>query len=200
MNEKQQREYAALKEQELREQDARLARLEARARDEEATDELAELTGIRKTNAQLRDALARFNAAAVEQLEQRRSEIEAGAADAANDLDRIAARLARIDEAAFHSLEAEFDETDAEIREADAWLAQRLISIGTDTQADFEQVKQTRDDTREQRQQAAAASEDTRSDKKNAFRRALDELKAKWHSTREKIHRAHRETQPEQHP
>ena len=90
MNEKQQREYAALEEQELREQDARLAMLEARARDEEATDELAE--------------------------------------------------------------------------------------------------------------QVAAASEDTRSEKKNAFRRALDELKAKWHSTREKIHRAHRDTQPEQHP
>jgi len=101
VNEKQQRENAALEEQELREQDARLARLEARARDEEATDE---------------------------------------------------------------------------------------------------QVKQKRDDAREQRLQVAAASEDTRSDKKNAFRRALDELKAKWQSAREKIHRAHHETQPEQHP
>src|SRR5690349_21092417 len=133
MNDTQRREYAALKEQELREQDARIAGLEATARDEEASDQLAELTGLRKTNAKLRDALARFNAAVGEQLEQRRSEIEQGASDVARALDRVGARLAGIDAAAFTSLEAELDETDAEIREADAWLAQRMIMVGMDT-------------------------------------------------------------------
>lgn len=199
MNEKQRREYAALKDQELREQDARLARLEAHARDDQAVDELAELSGLRQFNAKLRDTLARFNAAAVEELEQRRMEIEEGAADAARDFDRIAERLAGIDAAAFQSLAAEFDEADAEIREADAWLAQGVILVGIDIQERFDRVKQQREATRDQARQAATASEDTRSDKRNAFKRALDELKEKWRSTREKIRQA-RETQPEQRP
>jgi len=198
MDEKQRREYAGLKEQELREQDARLAGLEAHARDERATDELAELTGLRKTNAKLRDAVSRFNLAAEEEFEQRRREIEEGAVAAADDFDQIAERLARIDAAAFQSLAAEFDQTDAEIREADAWLAQRVILLGMDTQEDFERIKKQRDATRDQQRQAVMASAETRSDKKNAFKRALDELKAKWRSTRERIHQARRDTHPEQ--
>jgi hypothetical protein len=200
MNEKQRREYAALKEQELREQDARLAKLEARARDEQATAEIAELSGLRQFNARLRDALARFNHTAAEQLSQARSDIESGAADAANDMDRVAARLARIDADAFESISAEFDETDASIREADAWLAQRAIGLTVDARDDLEHVKQQRDETLEYQQEAAEAPEDTRSQKKNAFRRAVEELKEKWRSTREKIHRSGREEQPEQHP
>jgi hypothetical protein len=200
MNDKQRREYAALKDQELREQDARLARLEAHARDDQAVEELAELSGLRAAHARLRDAVTRFNGVAAEELEQRRTEIEEGAADAARDVDRIAERLAGIDAAAFQSLAAEFDETDAEIREADAWLAQGVILVGIDTQENFERVKQQREATRDQARQAATASEDTRSDKRSAFKRALDELKARWRSTRDRIHEAHGATRPEQHP
>ena len=60
MDEEQRREYVALKEQELREQDARIARLEARARDDEAGEQLSELTGLRQVNAKLREGLARL--------------------------------------------------------------------------------------------------------------------------------------------
>ena len=199
MNE-QQVKYARLKEQELREQDARLAKLEARARQENAEDELAELTGLRNFNAKLRDALARFNQQAGEQLDQVRSDIEQGAADAANDMDRVAERLARIDAAAFEAIASEFDETDAEIREAEAWLAQAVIQFDVDTQAELAEVREQRDQAQESRREAAASSDETRPEKRTAFKRALEDLKSKWSSVREKIRHAHRETQPEQHP
>src|SRR5689334_23421839 len=113
-------DYAAEKEQELREEDARVTMAEAHARETASTQELKELTGLRELQAKARAYLNRFKESSLAEQERIRADFEDSRRRFVSRLDAINANLRRVDEVREDKLNAQLDQLDAEIVELDA--------------------------------------------------------------------------------
>src|SRR6478735_8093514 len=98
MNERERDDYAAQKEQELREHDARVAMTEAHAREMDAAEQLKELTGLRGLRGRLEDHLKRFKDASRDNWEQIKADFEDSRTEFASRLDAIKGKLDQIDQ------------------------------------------------------------------------------------------------------
>jgi hypothetical protein len=90
--------YAAEKERELREQDARIAATEARAKRAHATDPIDELGGVRALQANLKESVERLKHRDTEGWDTIRSDVEEALSTLSAALAEINARLDELDQ------------------------------------------------------------------------------------------------------
>jgi hypothetical protein len=98
MERKQREPYAAEKERELREQDARIAATDARARRARASDPIEELNGVRVLQATLKESVERLKRRDAADWETIRSDVEEALATLVAALTEINARLDELDQ------------------------------------------------------------------------------------------------------
>jgi hypothetical protein len=98
--------YALEKEREVREQDARIAVTDARAREVRATDPMDELVEVRALQSKLKESVAQLKHRDAAHWETIRSDVEEALATVVAALDEINARLDELEQAEGERTEA----------------------------------------------------------------------------------------------
>ena len=93
MNDNERDAYARKQEQQVREDEARLAMAEAGAREKDATEQLKELTGLKAFQAKQRDHLERFKKASGDVADDIRTDFENERKEFASRFDAIRAKF-----------------------------------------------------------------------------------------------------------
>ena len=165
MNDNERDAYARKQEQQVREDEARLAMAEAGAREKDATEQLKELTGLKALQAKQRDHLERFKKASGEVADDIRAEFENDRKEFASRFDAIRARVDQIDQVREKQLDAQLDQLDQEIVALDARMLIESTELAEEDKKELERVKAT-------------------------FKRAGEDLKRTWQHAREKVESA----------
>jgi hypothetical protein len=141
MNEKERDAYAREKEEQMREDEARLAMAEAHARETNATEQLNELTGLKAFQTKQRDRLELFKEATRENSEKMKADFDADCSEFATKFDAIKAKLDQVDQARERKLDAQLDQLDQEIVVIDSKIQREVIGLVDEDKKELNRAK-----------------------------------------------------------
>jgi chromosome segregation protein len=190
MNERERDDYAAEQEQELRAHDARLAMTEARARENEAAEQLKELTGLKALQSKLKDHLKRFKEAGQADRDERKSDFESVRKEFTSTFDAIKAKLGQIDRVREEKLNAQLDQLDLEIIELEAKIQKKEIVLDEEDAKEMDHVHGQLEAAKDKRREVASAHEESEQEMKSGFGQAIDDLKRTWQHARGRVQAA----------
>jgi hypothetical protein len=191
MNDRERDDYAAKKDQELRGHDARMKMVEARAREDEATEQLKELTGLRELYDKAKAYLQGFRQSGDAERDQAKSTYEESHERFRNMLEAITAKVDQIDQVREDRLNAQLDQLDQEIVELDVKMQQEGIDLDIDESEKLNDVHDELEAAKEKRRRIAAAGEESGQEMRSDFRRAVDHLKESLKNAQERVSAHH---------
>jgi hypothetical protein len=162
MNEKERDAYVREKDEQLRQDEARLAMAEAKAREMQATEQLKELTGLKAFQAKQRDHLKQVKEASGEHSDKIKAELDAARSEFATKFGTVKAKLDQVDQAREKKLDAQLDQLDQEIALMDSKIRGEVAGLTDEDKKELERVK-------------------------TAFGKAVQDVKGTWQRAREKV-------------
>jgi hypothetical protein len=190
MTDKERQDYAALKEAELREQEARMAKVEARARADQANDRLQEVSGVRRLQASVKEGLQRLKSAASDSWEADRKVFQDLWSALTSGVEKVTGKAAEVDETLAEQIDDELDALAAQADEIDARIAQRGIQMKMDIQEQVAAVRRQGDAAREEWRRVKREHDESRREVTSRFKESLERLKKSLSEARQRVDEA----------
>lgn len=179
--------YAERKAQELREDEARIAGIEAQAREEDAREAIEELSGIKRLKESVKQRMQQLADQNTRDWEQVRADVDAGSGRLKTALQGLGDRLRDIDDQREKRLNAQLDQIDASIAQLDSQITQGYLTSAIEVQRAMDRLKEQQRQAEEQRRAVAEARKDARKRVLDGFKRSIEILKQSFSDASAKV-------------